>query len=280
VLLSFLSVRPTTFSPPLALNNPKPADLTTSYSVAKDLSWFEDDYVPFETYMNDLTGNMVVVKGVGTVLLPTKRSPSSSGPGAHCILRLERVLHAPSVVCNILGFPITDYGVTIKFTPSSSGTITDATGRPIAFFDPLDRSGVKLCTVRLSDPPVGPKVGPSLLDPSGHYCVSTTWPDSEQRHFEAMQASAKRPRPDAVTQPRRALRPDEEPPQSRAGDSTGVTPLSATERQWLKKHYGSEFHFLSAYGLSIFSDDDRQDGREILRKMIMTVDEEISGDNV
>ncbi|KAH6687750.1 hypothetical protein F5X68DRAFT_261113 [Plectosphaerella plurivora] len=51
----------------------------------------------------------------------------------------------------------------------------------------------------------------------------------------------------------------------------GVGPLTEAEREWLKKHYGNEFHFLGSYGLSIYKDDDREEGRRILRGL-MSVD--------
>ena len=40
------------------------------------------------------------------------------------------------------------------------------------------------------------------------------------------------------------------------------------EKAWLKKHWKSEFHFLAAYGLSIYDEEDRQEGRAIQAAMM------------
>jgi hypothetical protein len=37
------------------------------------------------------------------------------------------------------------------------------------------------------------------------------------------------------------------------------------EMQWLKKHWGGEFHFLTSYGLKIYNEEDRNEGRLIVR---------------
>ncbi|KAL6363096.1 hypothetical protein LRP88_02500 [Fusarium phalaenopsidis] len=41
-----------------------------------------------------------------------------------------------------------------------------------------------------------------------------------------------------------------------------------SERAWLKEHWGNEFKFLAAYGLSIYDDEERKEGREIMRMTI------------
>ncbi|KAH7375178.1 hypothetical protein B0T11DRAFT_323239 [Plectosphaerella cucumerina] len=45
-------------------------------------------------------------------------------------------------------------------------------------------------------------------------------------------------------------------------------PLTAEEKAWLNKHYGGEFHFLHSYGLSIHKEEDREEGRRIVRGLI------------
>lgn len=47
-----------------------------------------------------------------------------------------------------------------------------------------------------------------------------------------------------------------------------LTPLTSEETAWLNKHYGGEFHFLNSYGLRITSDDDREEGRRIMRALM------------
>ena len=48
----------------------------------------------------------------------------------------------------------------------------------------------------------------------------------------------------------------------------GVRPYTASEKAWLKKWWKNEFHFLMAYGLSIHSEEDREEGRAIARTFI------------
>jgi hypothetical protein len=43
---------------------------------------------------------------------------------------------------------------------------------------------------------------------------------------------------------------------------------TAKEKEWLKRHWDGEFKFLAAYGLSIYDEDDREEGRAIARAMI------------
>ncbi|KAI4277940.1 MAG: hypothetical protein L6R35_006114, partial [Caloplaca aegaea] len=42
-------------------------------------------------------------------------------------------------------------------------------------------------------------------------------------------------------------------------------PLTREEKKWRKDNYRSEFHFLRIHGLSIYKDEDRNEGRHILR---------------
>ncbi len=40
---------------------------------------------------------------------------------------------------------------------------------------------------------------------------------------------------------------------------------TAEEKKWLKDNWGDEFHFLRAYALSIYKEEDRDEGRRIVR---------------
>ena len=53
------------------------------------------------------------------------------------------------------------------------------------------------------------------------------------------------------------------------------SPLTDPEKQWLKEQWRSEFHFLRAYGLSIYEEEDRCEGRAIIRAFI-SADKEAS----
>lgn len=42
---------------------------------------------------------------------------------------------------------------------------------------------------------------------------------------------------------------------------------TSAEKQWLKDHWADEFHFLMAYGLSIYDEGERAEGRRIMRTL-------------
>lgn len=198
------------------------------------------------SFFTDMVGNSIEVVGIGTVDLPTKSSPTETGPSSHGILRLKNVLHAPSMFCNLIGRPILDdYEISLASGSAlgPSGFITNRSdGRAVAYFKPLT-GDVTLFEVQLSGPPVGPEVGPSPFRPSECYMLHAFWPASERQRFEALQASHQ-------TQ------------------ATASGPLTQAEKAWLKTHYGNEFEFLREYGLSIFKDEDREEGYTILRAIM------------
>ncbi|KAF4984518.1 hypothetical protein FZEAL_314 [Fusarium zealandicum] len=216
--------------------------------VAKDRSWFGDDYTPLKSTVGSLMVDIhTPVIGIGTVELPVKRSPRATGPRSHGILRLRNVLHIPTSICNIIGSPIEDeyYIITCPSTQDIMGTIRDKQDRVAAYFKPGD----KFFEVRLSGPPVGPRVGPTPFDPSRMYMINVRWPDSEREKWKA----------------------------SHAGK--GPQLLSTEEKQWLKRHWGSEFKFLASYGLSIYKEDDREEGRATLRAIIAASDKDYTSDS-
>lgn len=165
---------------------------------------------------------------------------------------MKNVLHAPSIICNIIGSPVlNDYHVFTSFSETSSGSIHRLSdGRRIAYFKPATQAA-RFFQVRLSGPPVGPKVGPPPFDPSTKYLLRAEWPDSERKKHDNVQL----------------LLQDKD---------IDDGPLKATENAWVKKHYGDEFKFLQAHGLSISKEEDRAEGRIIVRTMISRDNEETS----
>ncbi|KAK3353791.1 zinc-binding domain-containing protein [Lasiosphaeria hispida] len=161
---------------------------------SRDRSWFGDDYTVFRSALAD--GSQV--EGIGTVDLPTKRLASSVGRNRHTTLRLANVLHVPGAVYNILGSPIVlQYQLDVNLEDPSQSSIRDHEGHPMAYFQRASRSN--LITLRLSGPPVGPEVGPSLLGTAG-YCVNATWPVTEIQRWAAFQASISASRDLGVSQ--------------------------------------------------------------------------------
>jgi hypothetical protein len=55
-----------------------------------------------------------------------------------------------------------------------------------------------------------------------------------------------------------------------------IPPLTASEKEWLKHKSGfkDEFHLLSAHGLRIDREEDREEGRQILRALMLNSHEE------
>jgi len=166
---------------------------SSNVHVAKDRAWFKD-YTPYESIVGDLYGMVkdgLGVEGIGTVELPTKRSPNRSGRDSHGILCLTNVLHVPSALCNIIGDPILeDYEI---------------------------------------------------------YVINAIWPHSERQKWEAHQ-----------------------------GRTTHYPQPSYTEKEkgWLKENYCSEFQFLRDFGLSIYKDEDREEGCAILRSLMQSEEKE------
>lgn len=186
-------------------------------------------------------------EGVGTVLLPVKRDPDMRGPQAHHLLRLTNVLYTPSAIVNIVGSPLFELApdVRLESTPKSLGTLRDANDNPIAFFSPTAR----LYCLRLSGPPVGPRLAPTKFEPDVKYVIGVMWPDSERARWNA------RGQPDEAE--------TETKPRQRAGEQ----PYTTEEKAWLRKYYRGEFKFLRLYGLSIYDEEERAEGRAIMRAL-------------
>lgn len=200
-----------------------------SFSVAKDRAWFSD-YTPFETETTSLMGGSIQIIGIGTVELPIEPPPGFVGDDSPRTLRLTNVLHAPSCLCNILGGPILeDYTVTPARPENTKGYITDKNGRNVAYFD----ASRPLSQVKLRNPPSGYYA----LSHRNFYYINAIWPDSEREKWHAHKNTP--------------------------GES-----FSLQEKVWLKKHYGNEFSFLQAHELSIYKDEDRKEGRTILRALM------------
>ena len=222
-------------------------------SVAKDRGWFKT-YTPFKSTVDSSPffgpHTQTPVLGIGTVEIPTKRSPNASGVSSHRSLILHEVLHVPDFICNTIGQPLmyTDgYNVNTYGGKSGKhkGIIKDSQGKNAAYFtckSPL--FGIK---VRRS--PNGPRLGPYVLKKDVMYVLGCQWDDAERRKWQEFQAGN-----EANT----------------AGYN--AAPYTAEETSFLKKHYRSEYHFLRQHGLSIYKEEDREEGRVILRA-IMREDE-------
>ncbi|KAF3065653.1 hypothetical protein CFAM422_009504 [Trichoderma lentiforme] len=208
--------------------------------ICNDRRWFTE-FTPFKSVTSS-----GAVEGVGTVSLPVKRDPDMRGPQAHHLLRLTNVLYTPSSDINILGEPLFEIAsrLTLRSTPKSRGTLVGEDGNPIAFFSP----NAPLYCLRLSGPPVGPRLARTKLEPNGIYAMPVGWDDSERARWN------------------RRGQPDEA--EIRPRQWAGQQPYTAKEKAWLKEHYQGEYKFLMSYGLSIYDEEDREEGRAIMRAMV------------
>jgi hypothetical protein len=57
-------------------------------------------------------------------------------------------------------------------------------------------------------------------------------------------------------------------------------PYSTDEKAWLKKNYGGEYRFLRTLGLSIYKEEDRTEGRSIVRSWMAEDDGEPKGNGL
>ncbi|KAL8836244.1 MAG: hypothetical protein Q9170_002988 [Blastenia crenularia] len=209
--------------------------------VANHRDWYVS-YTPFATTFGDFctNGPGAPVLGVGVVASPTKTHPTRAGAAYQGTIILRDVLYAPSVCCNILGGPILDdNGVKLGGRPSK---ITTKTGVCIGL---LDRN--HLYRLRLQ----GQSAKQTSLEAGTPYAIYANWPSSERASWEAFQAN----------------RSSKGHTRSNTEDSAG-SQLADVEKKWLKDHYGGEFKFLRAYSLSIYKDEDREEGRRMLRAMM------------
>lgn len=57
-------------------------------------------------------------------------------------------------------------------------------------------------------------------------------------------------------------------PQSTTSAGSDAAPYTAEEKQWLKDNYDGEFRFLKSHELSIYKEEDREEGRRIVRSFM------------
>jgi hypothetical protein len=133
------------------------------------------------------------------------------------------------------------YNPTLKFGTKSRGTIKDSQGNNVASFDPKS----PLFAIKVRSLPDGPTLGPHALKKDVLYVLGCRWDAAEQIKWQEFKA-------------RNELL-------NSVQDAASYT---AEETVFLKKHYGSEFHFLTQHGLNIHVQRDREEGRAILRAVM------------
>jgi hypothetical protein len=231
----------------------------SNVSVAKDRGWFTS-YTPFTSRLGSLVGNVdIAVVGIGSVEIPVKLRNRRRNGQTHSTIRLDEVLHAPTSLCNILGH---DFMIRYDIQMRIGGVFKDSEGRSAGYFD---ENKVLFC-LKLSGPPVGPVTAPSLFlrsnaNSATAFYINARWPDAERMsvYFDN-------------------LRSDLSDLCNTGARWQAVKPYTDTEKVWLKQNYKDEYHFLQQYGLSIYKDKDREDGRAMARSL-MAADDEVSDDS-
>lgn len=256
-------------------------------SMCNDRGWFTS-YTAFQSRAGSIYNSTedMEVAGIGTVVLPVKRSPNRRGSNAHTHIVLKEVLHCPTAFCNILGFPQDFrevYNIKIQFGTGNEKTkgsiINMSGGEPVAYFDPKG----PLFQLKLSGPPIGPVLAPTAFKPDGLYMISVRWSDEERSRWEAYKQihdtenSKSQGVNDVVDIPTVEATAKSEKTKPTSQPGRGTAPYTAEEKAWLKKNYKDEYHFLLQHGLKIFKEEDREDGRAIVRAFMK--EEEMEDDD-
>lgn len=204
---------------------------TSNVHVANHRDWFTT-FSEFKTKLGSIYFGPDVgpeVLGVGDVELELVKSVSPAGRKSFQTIVLKDVLYAPECVTNIFaGHLRTGYRVDFNHNIITA----PETGLTVGLVDSLD-----LCKVWLKGQPRGK----SSLEPDTIYMINATWAPEERARYEAHKKSlavSDRPR------------------------------YNAAEKEWMKKHFGGEFQFLRRYGLSIYKDEDREEGKQIVTSMM------------
>ncbi|KAJ3480327.1 hypothetical protein NLG97_g8094 [Lecanicillium saksenae] len=222
-------------------------------------SWFCDDYKPISSFVPTIYDSEVHAIGIGTVHLSLKVTPDKSNH-EHTTLTLRNVLHTPSITCNIIGTPIlVDYQIIFSFNAKSKATITRKDGSAVGYFVP----GSKRFELRLSGPPVGPKVGPSpFASDSG--IISDPSSKKRKRNSFDSDADAAEHWPELVAA-KSVVNPTPIFPTEAEEPPTYVMPLTDAEKRFLERYWGDEKSFLSDQVLRVSNEWDREKAHSVLR---------------
>ena len=220
---------------------------TSNVHVATHRDWF-DNFTPFPTQFGSLyfaTSNVKAL-GVGDVTLEVRNCHGVAARRKRgrktTKLVLYNVLYAPDCVSNIVaGSAVPNYG--FRTGGIAFGRLINANTGASGLLD-----HVKLFKLLLK----GQAKGQTSLDPDVSYCINATWSAEERKRWTTFKTS---PAP-ALVGPILV---------KMVASGRNESPYSAAEKDWLKKHFKGEFHFLRDHGLKIYNEDDRETGRRIVR---------------
>ena len=198
-------------------------------SIVKDRESFIS-YTPFSTKAKSALGGDLDALGVGTIAIRV----ACEAPKNENVLTLDEVLYSPSSFCNVLGQDFLNtydpQGLNSRYPMSNEPYhMKGPDGSSVGMLKWHPRAGLlQLC--------LAPESSRTNLDPNGQYVLTVFWSQAERQRWNDYRY--------------------------------GVTPLTSDEKRWLKdKGYKDEWTFLQMYGLKMDDDEDRQEGRNILREM-------------
>ena len=206
---------------------------------ANHRDWFVT-YKPFKSHAGGSIGGSLDVEGVGEVELHVKK-PNRNARPSYSIIWLKDVLYCPSAICNQVSVMslIRTGSYNVSLRTEGGEIIRDNV--PIGVIDdPV------LLKLRLS----GQSPNQTSLDKDGMYSLSFRWPDEERARWERVKAAA-------VESER----------------SSQVALYTVEEKEWLKENWGGEFRFLRAHLLKMHDEEDRAEGRRIVRAMMHNSDD-------
>ena len=206
--------------------------------LANHRAWFVT-YKPFRSQASGVIGGTLAIEGIGDVELRVKK-PNPKARPSYSIVWLKDVLYSPEAITNQVSVSRLhgSYGIDM----SADGGVITKENVPIGVIDsPL------LWKLRLS----GQAPNHTSLDSNGLYSLSFLWPEEERARWERAKAA------DLNSEP-----------------SSRVPPYTDEEKAWLKQNWQGEFRFLRAHLLHIDKEEDRAEGRRIVRAMMNQSEED------
>lgn len=196
---------------------------------ANHRGWFVT-YKPFKSRAQGVMGGTLDVDGIGDVELCVKKASRNARP-SYLTISLKDVLYCPTAICNQISIPSLSGSYDVSLD-RCGGEITSQNHCSGIIDRPL------LWKLRLS----GQNPNQTSLDKDGHYSLSILWPDQERARWEQVKAAHPK--------------------------SSPTPPYTDGEKEWLKQNWGGELRFLRAHMLKIHDEDDRAEGRRMVRAMM------------
>lgn len=205
-------------------------------------------------------GPSIDVHGIGTVVLPTRTYDEGKSHKPSSEITLHHVLYAPSGITNIFAWrQERDLDTTVSFGESAGPIKKRGSNKVVG-----QTVCLKLHKLWLK----GQSKTQSSLDPQNEYYVHATWPNEEiEKYNKLIRAPQARQQNELASNAVRDAK------------ATPSAPLTTEENAFLKKNYGGEFKFLMSFGLKMHNEDDREEGRRILRAFMSEEDDELMADS-